>query len=88
VSTTITSRPGRTGPDLDKGLGLAGLLGFGAAILAAIIYAGWSVYADATVIRSGLQMSTIRNLAMAWIPTLPVSIMLSGVLYAVFSTIF
>jgi len=33
-------------------------------------------------------MSTIRNLAMAWIPTLPVSIMLSGVLYAVFSTIF
>jgi len=54
VSTTITSGPGRTGPDLDKGLGLAGLLGFGAAILAAIIYAGWSVYADATVIRSGL----------------------------------
>ncbi|WP_165933689.1 inorganic phosphate transporter [Aquabacter spiritensis] len=31
--------------------------------------------------RSGLQMSTIRNLAMAWILTLPAAILLSGGLY-------
>ena len=38
--------------------------------------------------RSGLQMSTIRNLAVAWVLTLPVSILLSGVLYMTFSTLF
>ena len=37
---------------------------------------------------SGLQMSTIRNLAVAWVLTLPVSILLSGTLYAIFSRIF
>lgn len=35
--------------------------------------------------RSGLQMSTLRNLAMAWVLTLPVSILLSALLYALFS---
>ncbi|MET0365475.1 MAG: inorganic phosphate transporter [Sphingobium sp.] len=38
--------------------------------------------------RSGLQMSTIRNLLMAWVLTLPVSILLSGGLYALFSRVF
>lgn len=38
--------------------------------------------------RSGLQMSTIRNLLMAWVLTLPVSIALAGGLYAIFSAIF
>jgi PiT family inorganic phosphate transporter len=38
--------------------------------------------------RSGLQMSTVRNLLMAWVLTLPVSILLAGGLYAVFSKIF
>lgn len=38
--------------------------------------------------RSGLQMSTIRNLLMAWVLTLPVSILLSGGLYALLSAIF
>jgi inorganic phosphate transporter, PiT family len=38
--------------------------------------------------RSGLQMSTIRNLLMAWVLTLPAAILLSGVLYAVFLRIF
>ena len=38
--------------------------------------------------RSGLQMSTIRNLLMAWVLTLPVSILLAGVLYWLFSNIF
>ena len=33
-------------------------------------------------------MSTIRNLLMAWVLTLPVSILLSGVLYALLSAVF
>jgi PiT family inorganic phosphate transporter len=37
---------------------------------------------------SGLQMSTIRNMLMAWVLTLPVSILLAGVLYMIFSQIF
>jgi PiT family inorganic phosphate transporter len=37
---------------------------------------------------SGLQMSTLRNLAMAWVLTLPVAMLLSGSLYFVFSKIF
>ena len=38
--------------------------------------------------RSGLQMSTIRNLLLAWVLTLPVAILLSGSLYWIFSHIF
>ena len=34
---------------------------------------------------SGLQMSTIRNLAMAWVLTLPVAVLMSGSLYWLFS---
>jgi PiT family inorganic phosphate transporter len=37
---------------------------------------------------SGLQMSTLRNLAMAWVLTLPVAMLLSGSLYFVFSKMF
>jgi PiT family inorganic phosphate transporter len=37
---------------------------------------------------SGLQWSTIRNLAAAWVFTLPASIILSGVLFTVFRAIF
>ena len=37
---------------------------------------------------SGLQMSTLRNLAMAWVLTLPVAMLLSGGLYWLFRTIF
>jgi len=37
--------------------------------------------------RSGLQMSTIRNLVMAWVLTLPVSIVLAGALYMMFSAL-
>jgi PiT family inorganic phosphate transporter len=35
--------------------------------------------------KSGLQMSTIRNLAIAWVLTLPISILLAGGLYVLFS---
>lgn len=34
--------------------------------------------------RSGLQMSTLRNLAVAWVLTLPVSVLLSALLYGLF----
>ena len=37
---------------------------------------------------SGLQLSTLRNIAMAWILTLPVAMMLSGGLYILFLNIF
>jgi PiT family inorganic phosphate transporter len=38
--------------------------------------------------RSGLQMSTIRNLLMAWVLTLPAAILISGSLYWLFSHLF
>jgi inorganic phosphate transporter, PiT family len=37
---------------------------------------------------SGLQMSTVRNLVMAWVLTLPAAIVLSGLLYYLFHRIF
>ena len=37
---------------------------------------------------SGLQWSTIRNIAMAWVLTLPVAMLISGTLYFVFSHLF
>lgn len=38
--------------------------------------------------RSGLQVSTVRNLLMAWVLTLPVSVLLSGSLYLLLNRIF
>jgi PiT family inorganic phosphate transporter len=38
--------------------------------------------------RSGLQMSTLRKLAMAWVLTLPAAVVLSGSLYWLFSRLF
>jgi PiT family inorganic phosphate transporter len=37
--------------------------------------------------RSGLQWATVRNLLMAWVLTLPVSIVLAGTLYWAFRSI-
>jgi phosphate/sulfate permease len=37
---------------------------------------------------SGLQMSTVRNLLLAWVLTLPVAMMLSGFLFVVFRNLF
>ncbi len=37
---------------------------------------------------SGLQMSTLRNLALAWVLTLPVAMLLSGSLYWIFRHVF
>jgi len=36
---------------------------------------------------SGLQVATLRNMVMAWVLTLPCSILLAGILYAIFSSI-
>jgi PiT family inorganic phosphate transporter len=38
--------------------------------------------------RSGLQWSTLRSMIMAWVLTLPVAIMLSGVLFWIFRNTF
>jgi PiT family inorganic phosphate transporter len=38
--------------------------------------------------RSGLQMSTVRNLLMAWVLTMPAAILLSGSLFWVFAKVF
>jgi PiT family inorganic phosphate transporter len=37
---------------------------------------------------SGLQVATIRNMVMAWVLTLPAAIILSGLLYVIFSRLF
>ena len=37
---------------------------------------------------SGVQLSRIRNIAMAWILTLPMAMMLSAFLYFLFVTLF
>ena len=37
---------------------------------------------------SGLQLSTIRNIALAWVLTLPMAMMLSGALYFLFHSLF
>jgi inorganic phosphate transporter, PiT family len=37
---------------------------------------------------SGLQVATIRNMAMAWVLTLPIAILLSGSLYFIFAHLF
>jgi PiT family inorganic phosphate transporter len=37
---------------------------------------------------SGLQLSTIRNIALAWVLTLPAAMLLSGSLYFIFSRLF
>ncbi|WP_312241516.1 inorganic phosphate transporter [Pantoea sp.] len=38
--------------------------------------------------RSGMQMATLRNLAVAWVLTLPISILLSALLYALFTHLY
>ena len=37
---------------------------------------------------SGLQWSTVRSIAMAWVLTLPVAALLAGVLYFLFRQVF
>ena len=38
--------------------------------------------------KSGLQFATIRNIALGWILTLPVAMIMSGVLYVIFTRVF
>jgi inorganic phosphate transporter, PiT family len=37
---------------------------------------------------SGLQLSTVRNIALAWVLTLPAAMVISGTLYWVLSALF
>jgi PiT family inorganic phosphate transporter len=37
---------------------------------------------------SGLQLSTVRNIALAWVLTLPAAMIISGALYWIFSNLF
>jgi PiT family inorganic phosphate transporter len=37
---------------------------------------------------SGLQLATVRNIATAWVMTLPASMAISGILYWIFSRLF
>ncbi len=51
----IAIEPGAVArPDLDKGLGVAGRLGMGAAILVTLAYVAWSVYSDAEAAGVGI----------------------------------
>ena len=50
MNAPTAAYPPSTRPDLDKGLGLIGKIGFGAAIVAAILYVAYSVYADASTV--------------------------------------
>lgn len=50
MNATIAMDGQAARPDLDKGLGLAGQVGIAAAILAALIYVAYSIYADATAV--------------------------------------
>ncbi|GFE76515.1 inorganic phosphate transporter [Novosphingobium sp. TCA1] len=50
MNATLAAPSSTTRPDLDKGLGAAGRIGFGAAIAAALVYVGYSVYSDAAAV--------------------------------------
>jgi PiT family inorganic phosphate transporter len=67
--TTITDADGPSGrPDLDKGLGVAGKLGMGAAILVALMYVAYSVYSDAA--SAGVAMQTFLPFILLFIALL------------------
>ena len=79
-------------PDLDQSSGFITLILFFGVLLAGLCYTAYSIYADVagamTANGSGLQWTTIRNMLMAWVLTLPVAICLSAALYFLFSKLF
>ncbi len=56
MSATIAMDGGAGRPDLDKGLGVVGTIGFAAAIVVALLYVAYSIYADAS--SAGVQATT------------------------------
>ncbi|MCI4590431.1 inorganic phosphate transporter [Sphingobium sp. BYY-5] len=56
MNATIAMEDRASRPDLDKGLGIVGTIGFGAAILTALIYVAYSIYTDAS--SAGVQATT------------------------------
>jgi PiT family inorganic phosphate transporter len=63
-----TAGPTAGRPDLDKGLGLAGMIGFGAAIFASLVYVAWSVYSDASA--AGVHATTFLPFALLFLALL------------------
>ncbi|KAB0680191.1 inorganic phosphate transporter [Aureimonas leprariae] len=58
----------RRGPDLDRGLGAGGRWGFVVAILAAVVYVAWSIWAD--VAQSGAEPTTYTPFALLFVALL------------------
>jgi len=71
------------GPKLDHATNPLQLILFFGALAAAVLFV-----AHMAANGSGLQWSTVRNIALAWALTLPAAMSLSGVLYLIFSRLF
>ncbi|WP_047099893.1 inorganic phosphate transporter [Sphingomonas sanxanigenens] len=61
-------RPDLGRPDLDKGLGIAGKIGFLATIVAALVYVAYSIYADAAA--AGVEPTTYLPFALLFVALL------------------
>ena len=82
---------------LDHPIDMRADIAFLAVLAGGLYFMAYSIYADVagsgfagTMMAngSGLQWSTLRNLALAWVLTLPCAILLSGTLYFIFRHIF
>jgi PiT family inorganic phosphate transporter len=81
IVVTVGEKIGKT--HLTYAQGACAEITAAATIAAADIY-GLPVSANG----SGLQLSTVRNIALAWVLTLPAAMMISGTLYWAFSGLF
>lgn len=68
LDPTAAAEPEFERPNLDKGLGMAGMVGFGATIFASLLYVGWSVYADAAA--AGVHATTFLPFALLFLALL------------------
>ncbi|MGF7149235.1 PiT family inorganic phosphate transporter [Sphingomonas zeicaulis] len=68
MSATMAMDAAGARPDLDKGLGIAGKVGFLATIIAALLYVAYSIYADATA--AGVEPTTYLPFALLFIALL------------------
>jgi phosphate/sulfate permease len=90
MATIVASHPALH-EKLAKAPGLIGSLMSVGVLIAGIITThvlSSSVARTMMANHSGLQWSTVRNLLMAWVLTLPVAMMLSGFLFWTFRKIF
>lgn len=82
----------RRGPDLDRGFHpLTGVIAaadvYGLPVSTTHVLSS-GIAGTMAANGSGLQWATIRNIAMAWVLTLPAAMIISGVLYYVFLHLF